>query len=142
MLGALRGSGGALLRGGRLAAAPGARLSSSAGGYILMDYGYVEGMLVKRAPHRAAHLAHWQPEFESGAIRLAGAYSPAEDALFIFYGTTREWIEARAQTDPYCVAGLVTSVKTKEWSVVAGADFSSPQGAPRDYATSCGLILL
>ncbi|KAG8458289.1 hypothetical protein KFE25_005136 [Diacronema lutheri] len=102
------------------------QLSSAARGYVLLRYSYVPDMLERRQPHRAAHLEHWKRDIDSGALRLAGAYGPVDGALFVFRGKTRAYVEERARTDPYCLAELVPSTSTVDWTVVVGADLGTP----------------
>jgi len=91
-----------------------------------MCYGYVADILVKRQPFRSAHLEHWRKELDGGTLRLAGAFDPADGAMFVFHGLTKEAIQEKARSDPYVTAGLVTGVSTVDWSVVIGADSLAP----------------
>lgn len=100
-----------------------------------MHYTYVQGMLERRQPYRQAHFNHWQADVSSGALRLAGAYDPVDGALLIFYGKTKEYVEERSRTDPYCVAGLVSSKSTADWSVAIGQDrITGAPSSPTDGA--------
>lgn len=91
-----------------------------------MCYGYVADILVKRQPFRKAHLEHWKEELDGGKLRLAGAFKPADGAMFVFHGLSKEAIQEKASADPYVKAGLVTGVSTVDWSVVIGADSLAP----------------
>lgn len=51
---------------------------------FLLEYNYVEGILDKRAPHRAGHLALLTDLKEKGLLKAAGAYDPPTGATFIF----------------------------------------------------------
>lgn len=103
--------------------------SASPPGYVVMHYTYVSDMLERRQPFRKAHFEHWRADIESGALRLAGAYDPVDGALLVFYGKTKAYLEERARSDPYCLAGLVSSISTADWTVVAGQDMKAPDPA-------------
>eukprot|EP00965_Chrysotila_dentata_P175354 5787984-Pleurochrysis_carterae.AAC.9 len=70
-------------------------------GYIAMHYKYVENVVELRRPYRQAHLQHWKQLVDSGHLLLAGAYDPADGALFIFNGVSKDTLERLAMSDPY-----------------------------------------
>ncbi len=80
---------------------------------------YVDGILERRAPHRAAHLANLQRLVEEGKVILAGAWTdPLDGALVVYRGSSKEEVEAMMHNDPYYHAGLWTSYEIREWNVV------------------------
>ena len=81
----------------------------------LLFYTYVEGMLEKREPHRAAHLAHVGAQREAGHISVAGPFAPPTGAVLVFEDLEREEIEAFVAADPYLEAGLITDWRVERW---------------------------
>ena len=83
----------------------------------VLVYEYVEDVVARRAPHRAAHLellGRWRDE---GRAVMGGALGdPPHGGLIVF----REGAEAFAAEDPYVAAGLVTAWTVHPWSVVIG----------------------
>ena len=82
--------------------------------YLLL-YEYVEGMLERREPHRAAHLERIEAEREAGRILLSGPYDPPSGAMIGFGDVSRDQVEAFATADPYFEAGLITSWRVEAW---------------------------
>mmetsp|Transcript_13796 Transcript_13796/g.25861 ORF Transcript_13796/g.25861 Transcript_13796/m.25861 type:complete len:114 (+) Transcript_13796:89-430(+) len=88
---------------------------------LLLQYEYVEGILEKRAPHRAGHIALWKRLADAGQVLLGGALDPPEAAVIALKGISRDEVEAVVKTDPYVLNGLVPSYKIKDWNVVLGS---------------------
>ena len=86
-----------------------------------MTYKYVEGILEKRTPFRAEHLALANDLRAEGKILCAGALSDATGAIFIFKGTQADAL-AFIEADPYVLNNLVPSYDLKEWMVGIGGD--------------------
>lgn len=95
----------------------------------ILTYEYVEDIVERRAPHRAAHLEHIRVWSAERGLVLAGATGdPPSGALFVFEGDRAE-VEAFAAADPYGAAGLVTATRIEPWTVVAARDFDQdPRG--------------
>jgi uncharacterized protein len=92
---------------------------------FVLRYEYVDNMLERRAPHRAAHLAH-AGDFQEGGkearLLLGGALiDPVDTGLIVFRGKNKDAVEAFARSDPYVKEGLVTNWEVREWLVVAGS---------------------
>lgn len=88
--------------------------------YILF-YDYVEDILVRREPHRPAHLDRLRDLAAAGAVRMAGALGdPVRGAAIIFRCEERATVEAFAREDPYVLHGLVTEWRVEPWNVVVG----------------------
>lgn len=103
--------------------------------HFLLFYETAPDYLEKRALHRAAHLEKaWASAARGelvlgGALRDPGAASPAGGvggALLLFRTGDKAVVEAFARTDPYVLAGLVTSWRVREWLTVAGEEAASP----------------
>ena len=78
---------------------------------------YVE----RRAPLRAAHLAHARASMARGEFVLGGALAnPVDGAVLLFRGGSPAVAEAFAQSDPYVLNGLVTRWRVREWTTVLG----------------------
>ncbi|CAE7401215.1 unnamed protein product [Symbiodinium natans] len=88
---------------------------------LLLQYDYVEGILEKRAPHRAGHLAHWKRLADASQVLLGGAFDPPSGAVIVLRGIERDEVEALVKEDPYVANGLVPSYVIKEWNVVLGS---------------------
>ena len=84
--------------------------------HYILKYSYVEDILTKRAPHRAAHISLAQEFKRDGRIIMGGALADLTGATVIF--RSKEDIENFIKQDPYFNNGLVTNHETAEWSVV------------------------
>lgn len=90
----------------------------------MLNYKYVDGMLEKRTPYRAEHLAILNQMREDGKILCAGPMTDSSGALFIFKTTQADVMEF-IEKDPYVKADLVPSYEIKEWIVGIGGDVVS-----------------
>jgi uncharacterized protein len=91
--------------------------------HYLLLYDYVPDILDRRAPHRAAHLAHARAAVDRGDLVLGGALAdPIDGAVLLFRGESPAAAEAFAQVDPYVLNGLVTRWRVREWTTVVGRD--------------------
>lgn len=85
----------------------------------LLFYDYVEDIVERRAPFRAAHLeliASWKGD---GRVVAGGATGdPPTGALIVFTesGDPEEWVAV----DPYVAEGLVTGWRVEPWLNVTG----------------------
>ena len=96
--------------------------SSSDAKYFVLQYTYVDDMLNKRVPHRAAHLEMTREFVENGSLLLGGAFTdPVDTGLIIFKAGSKEEVDAFARKDPYVREKLVTSYSIREWAVVVGS---------------------
>lgn len=93
--------------------------SASPSSAFLLTYGYVEGILEKRAPHRSGHIALLTELQNKGQLKAAGAFNPATGAAFIFTAP-RDVVQTFVDSDPYVKAGLVTSHQIQEWTIAVG----------------------
>ena len=84
--------------------------------HYILKYSYVEDILNKRAPHRAAHISLAQEYKRDGRIIMGGALADLTGATVIF--RSKEDIETFIRQDPYFNNGLVTDHQVAEWSVV------------------------
>lgn len=90
--------------------------------YFLLMYDYVDNVLERRAPYRAAHLALAQESVDNGELMLAGAFAdPLDGAALVFKVESRAKVEEFVANDPYVANGIVTGWRIREWTVVAGA---------------------
>jgi uncharacterized protein YciI len=89
--------------------------------HFLLFYDYVADFRDKRAPHRAAHIAHAKASLARGELQLGGAF--AEDppgGMLLFKAETPAIAEAFARADPYVQNGVVTAWRVREWTTVVG----------------------
>lgn len=94
--------------------------------FFMLTYKYVPDVLVKRAPHRAAHLQLAQQYSSEGKMLLGGAFAdPVDSAAVIFKVETAEDVEKFVKADPYVQQGIVTEWKIREWTVVVGALYNA-----------------
>jgi uncharacterized protein YciI len=89
--------------------------------HYLLFYDYVEGVLEKRAPHRAEHLRLANEALEKGELLLGGAYAdPVDGAVLVFRCDDPSVVETFVASDPYVKNGLVTAWRVRPWTVVIG----------------------
>lgn len=88
--------------------------------YYALTYETVPDHATRRTPYRPDHLALVKEFHADGRLVMAGAFNPIEGALLIFKGESPEVVEAFVARDPYVGAGLVTSWRCREWTVVVG----------------------
>jgi uncharacterized protein YciI len=94
--------------------------------YLLM-YDVVPDYVERRAPLRAAHLAHARAAIARGELVLGGALAdPPDAAVLLFVGDSPAAAERFAATDPYVVNGLVSRWRVREWTTVVGRDAQVP----------------
>jgi uncharacterized protein len=94
--------------------------------YLLM-YDVVPDYIERRAPLRAAHLAHARAAVARGELVLAGALAnPPDGAVLLFRGDSPAAAEAFAAADPYVLNGLVTRWRVREWTTVVGPLAETP----------------
>ena len=99
--------------------------------HYLLFYSVVEDYVTRRAPLRAAHIAHAREAVARGDLVLAGAFaSPADGGLFLFRGSSPASAESFAADDPYVRNGLVTKWWVREWTTVVGRDAEAPLPDP------------
>ncbi len=89
--------------------------------HYLLIYDAVPDYVERRAPFRAAHLAHARAAVARGELVLGGALAnPADGAVLLFTGESPAAAEAFAAADPYVLNGLVTRWRVREWTTVIG----------------------
>lgn len=87
----------------------------------LLEYMYVDNMLERRAPHRAAHLEYADEFIKKNIMIAGGAIVPAVDrGVLLFKAENAKVVEDFAVNDPYVKQGLVKNFTVKEWAVVVG----------------------
>lgn len=88
--------------------------------YWALRYRYVDGMLEKRGPYRAAHLEGLQQL--GSKVALGGAFNdPCDGAVILFDAScTKDEISDFASSDPYVVNGLVSEWSVSEYMAVVG----------------------
>jgi uncharacterized protein YciI len=90
--------------------------------HFLLFYDYVENIVERRAPYRAAHLGLVREYVARGEVVLAGAFAdPVDGAAFVFRVENKTKVETFVAKDPYVVDGLVTEWRIREWTVVVGS---------------------
>lgn len=91
--------------------------------HYLLWYDVVPDYLTRRAPLRAAHLAHARQSVERGELLLGGALAdPVDGAVLLFRTPSPVPVQAFAAADPYVLNGLVTRWRVREWTTVVGPD--------------------
>jgi len=97
--------------------------------YFLLFYDYVENVVERRAPCRAAHLGLVREYVARGELVLAGAFAdPVDGAAFAFNVAERAKVEEFVGKDPYVGDGLVTKWRIREWAVVVGSALQIDSG--------------
>ena len=80
-------------------------------------YDYVENVVERRAPYRAAHLELFGAWRADGRIVMGGAVGdPPHGALIVFRGDAD--VEEFVRADPYVANGIVTGRRVEPWAVV------------------------
>lgn len=91
--------------------------------HYLLFYDYAPGMLERRAPFRAGHLALAGEFHAAGKLLIAGAFAdPVDGAAFVFNVDDPAEIDAFIRRDPYVANGLVTAHRIRKWTVVIGLE--------------------
>jgi uncharacterized protein YciI len=95
--------------------------------HYLLFYDVVADYLERRAPFRAAHLAHARAAQARGELLLGGALAdPVDGAVLLFRGESPAEAEAFAASDPYVTNGLVTRWRVRAWTTVVGEGAAAP----------------
>jgi hypothetical protein len=95
--------------------------------HYLLIYDVGDDYVTRRAPLRAAHLAHARAAVARGELVLGGALAnPADGAVLLFRGDSPDAAMAFAAADPYVTHGLVTRWRVREWTTVVGRDAEVP----------------
>lgn len=89
--------------------------------HYLLIYDLVDDYVTRRAPLRAAHIAHARAAVDRGDLVLGGALAnPPDTAILLFRGESVAAAEDFARVDPYVVNGLVKQWRVREWTTVIG----------------------
>ena len=95
--------------------------------HYLLIYDLVDDYIARRAPLRAAHIAHARAAEARGELVLGGALAnPPDRAVLLFHSDTIAVVDAFARVDPYVTNGLVTRWQIREWTTVVGRDAAFP----------------
>lgn len=89
--------------------------------HFALFYDYPSDFRDRRAPYRAAHIAHAKASVSRDELQLGGAF--ADDppmGLLLFKGETPAVAEDFARADPYVRNGVVLSWRVREWVTVVG----------------------
>jgi uncharacterized protein YciI len=85
----------------------------------VLFYDYVEDVVEKRAPYRAAHLEHARAFKEQGKLVSGGALGqPPTGGMLVFLVEDAAEVEGFAADDPYVRNGIVTAHRVVPWTVV------------------------
>jgi uncharacterized protein YciI len=96
--------------------------------HFLLIYELVPDYLDRRPAFRDAHLALARAAVARGELLLGGALDPADRAVLLFAGETREVAAAFARADPYVLGGLVRAWTVSAWTTVVGPMAAAPIG--------------
>ena len=82
-------------------------------------YEYVEDVVEKRGPHRAAHLELIGRWHDDDRVARGGALGdPPHSGLIVFRVDDPAEVEAFVAEDPYVQNGIVVSHRVEPWTVV------------------------
>jgi uncharacterized protein len=113
--------------------------------HFLLFYEAGDDYVSKRAPFREEHLQKAREANQRGELILGGAFAnPADGAVLLFAGDSREVAERFAETDPYVTNGVVKRWHVREWNTVVGALAANPLDPPGQAAPTeaeSGMIL-
>lgn len=95
--------------------------------HFLLFYDAAEGYVERRAPFRAAHIAHARKAVARGELVLGGALAnPPDGAVLLFRGESPAAAERFAESDPYVKHGVITRWRVREWTTVVGPTAEVP----------------
>ena len=90
--------------------------------FFLLFYDYVENVVERRQPFRAAHLALANEWVAAGRLILGGALAdPVDGAVLLFRVPDRAAVGEFVRQDPYVANGLVNGWRIRPWTVVVGS---------------------
>ena len=90
--------------------------------HFLLIYELADNYLERRGEFRETHLGLAWAAHERGDLVLGGALTePADTAMLLFKGETKDVVEQFAKGDPYVINGLVKTWNVREWNTVAGS---------------------
>jgi uncharacterized protein YciI len=85
----------------------------------VLFYDYVEDVMERRGPYRAAHLDHARAWKDAGKLVSGGALGrPPSGGMLVFLVDDPSEVEAFASDDPYVRNGIVTAHRVVPWTVV------------------------
>jgi uncharacterized protein len=91
--------------------------------HTILFYDVVDDYVEQRGPFRGLHLELARQAHARGELVLAGALAePADGAVLVFRGDSRDAAVAFAKADPYVKNGLVTAWRVRKWATVVGAE--------------------
>eukprot|EP00850_Spirogloea_muscicola_P011947 SM000076S21768 [mRNA] locus=s76:153871:154876:- [translate_table: standard] len=89
--------------------------------HFVLFYDYVEGILEKRAPFRAPHLALCKEFVARGDLLLGGPLQdPTDAAILVFHVLSASEVDQFVAQDPYVLNGLVVKWAVRPWMVLVG----------------------
>ena len=91
--------------------------------HTILFYDVVDDYVERRTQFRQIHLELAQQSQQRGELVLAGALAePADGAVLVFRGDSRDIAEAFAKADPYVKNGLVKAWRVRKWTTVVGGE--------------------
>jgi hypothetical protein len=91
--------------------------------HYLLFYEAGDDYAERRAPFRAAHLAHCREAIARGELILGGGVGdPPQGAAILFRASSPAVAEKFASTDPYVTNGVVRKWRVQQWATVVGPD--------------------
>lgn len=95
--------------------------------HYLLIYEAAADYAERRAPFRAAHLAHAWAAADRGELLLGGALAdPVDGAVLLFRCDSPAPVEAFAAADPYVTNGVVARWRVRPWTTVVGDGATTP----------------
>lgn len=76
---------------------------------------YCEGVLEKREPFRAAHLAGLKQQKEAGVLMTIGPTQDVTKVFGIYEAEDEATVRQLVESDPYWQNGIWTEYDVKEW---------------------------
>lgn len=91
--------------------------------HFVLLYDYPADFRERRAPFRAAHIAHAHAAVGRGALQLGGAFADEPPmGMLLFKAESASEVEDFARADPYVINGVVLSWRVREWTTVVGPE--------------------
>lgn len=96
--------------------------------HFVLFYDYPADFRDRRAPYRAAHIAHANASVARDELQLGGAFVEDDPPLgmLLFKGEGAAVGEEFARADPYVLNRVVITWRVREWVTVAGLGALTP----------------
>ncbi len=90
--------------------------------HFVLFYDYPADFRARRAPYRAAHIAHANASVARDELQLGGAFADdPPQGMLLFKAEGVHVAEAFARADPYVANSVVNEWRVREWVTAVGS---------------------